>query len=66
MNSLITYLNEKLKETGHKPTMPELRELIESDSLKHKRITEELKSLYRKTFQYEQMQQVLNKPIELN
>lgn len=66
MNSLITYLNEKFKETGHKPTMPELRELIEADSLKYRKMSNNLKSLYEKTFQYEEMQQVLNKSIELN
>lgn len=66
MDSLITYLNQKAKEFGRKPTMPELRAIIKSDSSEYERITEDLQILYRKTFQYEEMQKVLTKSPQLN
>lgn len=54
--SLINYLNIKSKEAGHKLNMAELREIIKQDSEEYTRITDDLKVLYRKTFQYENMQ----------
>lgn len=62
MNSLITYLNIKSKEAGHRLSMPELRDTIKSDIIEYERITDDLKSLYRKTYQFEDMQKVLNTP----
>jgi hypothetical protein len=60
MTPLIQYLNIKSNEAGHRLTMSELREVIKKDSLEYERITDDLKSLYRKTYQFEDMQKVLN------
>lgn len=62
MESLINYLNIKTREVGHKPSMPELRELIEIDFQEHSRIAEDLRSLYDKTFEFENMQKALKRP----
>jgi len=55
------YLEIKSSEAGKRLTMSELRDVIKADSLEQERVTDELKQLFRKTYQFEEVQQVLNK-----
>lgn len=64
MQTLINYRTQKSLELGHHiESMEELREVIKSDSINQTIMLENLKSLYRKTYQYEDMQQALSNPI---
>jgi hypothetical protein len=64
MQTLINYRTQKSLELGyHIESMEELREVIKSDSINQTIMLENLKTLYRKTYQYEDMQQALSNPI---
>jgi hypothetical protein len=65
MESLIIYLNQKSKEAGHKLNMKELRQSIKTDVQEHNRISEDLRVLYNKTFEYEHMQRVLEDTLSM-